>query len=323
MYMTSISLVVMALGSTISPAAPSAATPHGWQLTALSDRPLAWATPKGWRLIHALPATGALPSSLTFEGKRSDGAAGWLHVQATVSDRSPPAEILARQPHALTRVTTRGGWTCGEEAASGAEVVCVNAGDLVTTIIEVGDESERAIFDMGGIEAVRQAAPLFKGVWPAGLPQPNADGQLPAIEWSASSAPAGDVAWTAPLGWRAVEANAASPVSTLSFRASAGAGLFSITALPGPRGLSADQIPVAETGLIQFLLPGATTTRAAGWTCGEGRETASGLPAIICHQIGPDGALSVSVRAEPAVFAALGGIPAVRAAAAQLKGFGL
>jgi len=125
-----------------------------------------------------------------------------------------------------------------------------------------------------------------------------------------------------PRGWRVVETATAAPLNALSFRANVGAGVFAIAALPGLGGLAAERIPAAEAGLIQFLIPGATTTYVDGWTCGEGIETATGLPAIACHQLGEHGGLSVSVRAEPAVFAALGGVAAVRAAATQVKGFG-
>jgi hypothetical protein len=62
-------------------------------------------------------------------------------------------------------------------------------------------------------------------------------------------------------------------------------------------------------------------SRADGWTCGEGIEKASGLPAIICAKMTPEGGLNVSVRAEPGVFQTIGGVGSVRSAAAHVQGF--
>ncbi len=317
--MTSIALLTSVLGLTGSPAA-MAATPKGWEVTTLPDRPLTWVAPKGWRLSRELP-NGALPASLSFQGKMRDRSEGWLRVQALVTDNRSPEELLAKRPIALARVTTRDGWTCGEEVATGAAVVCASAGALVTTVVELGSESGRSVWEMGGIETVRQVAPLFKGVWPKGLPQPDADGHLPPTEWSAAAAADGRVAWVAPKGWHTVAATSAEPVNAMSFNASAGVGEFSINTLPGVSELAAAQLPTAEANLISFLVPGATSTRVDGWSCGEGIEKSSGLPAIVCDKLSGSVALSVSVRAEPAVFATLGGIAAVRAAAEQAKGF--
>jgi hypothetical protein len=317
--MTSIALLVSVLGVAGS-STTMAATPKGWQLTRLTGRPLSWAAPKGWRLSRELPAD-ALPSSLVFQGRTRDRSEGWLKVQALVTGNLAPEDLLSRRPSPLARITTRDGWTCGEEAGTGAEVVCVNAGHLVTTMIELGSESGRSVWEMGGVEAVRRIAPLFKGVWPKGLPQPDAEGHLPATEWSPAAAAGGQVAWMAPKGWRAVEASPTSTVSAMSFNASAGAGEFSIAALRAAGDLATDQIPSAEAGMIRFLLPGAVPSRVDGWSCGEGIERATGLPAIVCDKLSGDVGLSVSVRAEPAVFATLGGVAAVRAAAAQIKGF--
>jgi hypothetical protein len=199
--------------------------------------------------------------------------------------------------------------------------VCVNEGALVTTVVELGSDSGRSVWEMGGMETLRQAAPLFKGVWPKGLPQPDADGHLPATEWSAATAAGGHVGWVAPKGWRTVESTTASAVNAMSFNASAGVGEFSINTLAGVSELETAQLPNAEANLISFLMPGATTTRVDGWSCGEGIEKSSGLPAIVCDKLSGAVALSVSVRAEPAVFATLGGVAAVRAAAEQAKGF--
>jgi hypothetical protein len=316
--MTSIALLVSVLGVTGSQAA-MAATPKGWEVTTLADRPLTWVAPKGWRLSRELP-NGALPASLSFQGKMRDHSEGWLRVQALVTDNRSPEDLLAKRPIALARVTTRDGWTCGEEVATGAAVVCASAGALVTTVVELGSESGRSVWEMGGMDTVRQVAPLFKGVWPKGLPQPDAQGHLPPTEWSAAAATDGHVAWVAPKGWRTVETAAAAP-NAMSFNASAGVGEFSINTLPGVSELETAQLPVAEANLISFLMPGATTTRVDGWSCGEGIEKSSGLPAIVCDKLSGSVALSVSVRAEPAVFATLGGVAAVRAAAEQAKGF--
>ena len=317
--MTSIALLVSVLGVTGSQAA-MAATPKGWEVTTLPDRPLTWVAPKGWKLSRELP-NDVLPSSLSFQGRTRDRSEGWLRVQALVTDNRSPEDLLAKRPIALTRVTTRNGWTCGEEVATGAAVVCVDAGALVTTVVELGSESGRSVWEMGGAETVRQVAPLFKGVWPKGLPQPDADGHLPPTEWSAAAAANGRVAWVAPKGWRTVEATATAPVNAMSFNASAGVGEFSINTLPGVSELDRAQLPAAEANLISFLMPGATTTRVDGWSCGEGVEKSSGLPAIVCNKLSGGIAMSVSVRAEPAVFATLGGVAAVRAAAEQAKGF--
>jgi hypothetical protein len=316
--MTSIALLVSVLGST-GPSTTMAATPKGWELTRLADRPLSWAAPKGWRLSRELPAD-ALPSSLSFQGRTKDRGEGWLKVQALVSGNLAPEDLLARRPTPIARVTTHNGWTCGEEAGTGAEVVCVNAGQLVTTMVELGSESGRSVWEMGGVEAVRKIAPLIKGVWPKGLPQPDAEGHLPATEWNRSPA-GGQVAWMAPKGWHAALNNPSSPVNAMSFNASAGAGSFSIAALRGAGDLATDEIPTAEAGVIQFLIPGAVTSRVDGWSCGEGIERSTGLPAVVCNKLSGDVGLSVSVRAEPAVFATLGGVAAVRAAATQVKGF--
>lgn len=316
--MTSIALLVSVLGLTGSSTA-AAATPKGWEVTTLPDRPLTWVAPKGWRLSRELP-NGALPASLSFQGKMRDRSEGWLRVQALVTDNRSPEDLLAKRPIALARVTTRDGWTCGEEVATGAAVVCASAGALVTTVVELGSESGRSVWEMGGMDTVRQVAPLFKGVWPKGLPQPDAEGHLPPTEWSAAAAADGHVAWLAPKGWRTVETTAAAP-NAMSFNASAGVGEFSINTLPGVSELETAQLPVAEANLISFLMPGATTTRVDGWSCGQGIEKSSGLPAIVCDKLSGSVALSVSVRAEPAVFATLGGVAAVRAAAEQAKGF--
>jgi hypothetical protein len=317
--MTSIALLVSVLGVTGSQAA-MAATPKGWEVTTLSDRPLTWVAPKGWKLSRELPNNDVLPSSLSFQGRTRDRSEGWLRVQALVTDNRSPEDLLAKRPIALTRVTTRNGWTCGEEVATGAAVVCVNAGALVTTVVELGSESGRSVWEMGGAETVRQIAPLFKGVWPKGLPQPDAEGHLPPTEWSASAAADGRVAWVAPKGWRTVAATATAP-NAMSFNASAGVGEFSINTLQGVSELDRAQLPAAEANLISFLMPGATTTRVDGWSCGEGIEKSSGLPAIVCDKLTGGVAMSVSVRAEPPVFATLGGVAAVRAAAEQAKGF--
>ena len=316
--MTSIALLVSVLGLTGSQAA-TVATPKGWEITTLPDRPLTWVAPKGWRLSRELP-NGALPASLSFQGKMRDRSEGWLRVQALVTDNRSPEDLLANRPIALARVTTRDGWTCGEEVATGAAVVCANAGALVTTVVELGSESGRSVWEMGGMDTVRQVAPLFKGVWPKGLPQPDAEGHLPPTEWSATAAGDGHVAWAAPKGWRTVEAAVAAP-NAMSFNASAGVGEFSINTLAGVSDVETAQLAVAEANLISFLMPGATTTRVDGWSCGEGIEKSSGLPAIVCDKLSGSVALSVSVRAEPAVFATLGGVAAVRAAAEQAKGF--
>jgi len=315
--MTSIALLVSVLGVTGSQAA-MAATPKGWEVTTLANRSLTWVAPKGWKLSRELP-DDVLPSSLSFQGRTRDHSEGWLRVQALVTDNRSPEDLLAKRPIALTRLTTRDGWTCGEEVATGAAVVCVNAGALVTTVVELGSESGRSLWEMGGAETVRQIAPLFKGVWPKGLPQPDAEGHLPPTEWSAAAAADGRVAWVAPKGWRTVAATATAP-NAMSFNASAGVGEFSINTLPGVSELETAQLPAAEANLISFLMPGATTTRVDGWSCGEGIEKSSGLPAIVCDKL-TGVAMSVSVRAEPAVFATLGGVAAVRAAAEQAKGF--
>jgi hypothetical protein len=317
--MTSIALLVSVLATTGSSTAMAAATPRGWQVTTLADRPLTWAAPKGWRLSRELPSD-VPPASLSFQGKTPDRADGWLKVQALVTGNRSPEELLATRPIALAHVTTRDGWTCGEEVATGAAVVCMNADALVTTVVELGSDSGRSVWEMGGVETVRRVAPLFKGVWPKGLPHPDAFGHLPATEWSAAGGADGRVAWVAPKGWRTVESTATAPVNALSFNASAGAGEFSIAALPGAGDLEAAQLPTAEAGLISFLMTGATTTRVDGWSCGEGIEKSTGLPAIVCDKLTEDAGLSVSVRAEPAVFATLGGVAAVRAAARQIKG---
>jgi hypothetical protein len=316
--MTSIALLVSVLGVTGSSTA-MAATPKGWEVTTLPDRPLTWVAPKGWRLSRELP-NGTLPASLSFQGKMRDRSQGWLRVQALVTDNRSPEDLLAKRPIALARVTTRDGWTCGEEVATGAAIVCANAGALVTTIVELGSESGRSVWEMGGMDTVRQVAPLFKGMWPKGLPQPDAEGHLPPTEWTAAAAGDGHVAWSAPKGWRTVETAAAAP-NAMSFNASAGVGEFSINTLPGVSEVEAAQLPIAEANLISFLMPGAATTRVDGWSCGEGIEKSSGLPAIVCDKLSGGVALSVSVRAEPAVFATLGGVAAVRAAAEQAKGF--
>jgi hypothetical protein len=109
----------------------------------------------------------------------------------------------------------------------------------------------------------------------------------------------------------------------ISFNARAGAGEFSITALPGVEGISAAQVPIAEARVVSFLVPDATLSRQDGWTCGEGIEKASGLPAIICNRLTDKVLLYVSVRAEPAVFRTLGGVSSVRRAASRAQGFTL
>ena len=320
MNMTSIALLVSVLGVTGSSTSTAmAATPKGWEVTTLPDRPLSWAAPKGWRLSRQLPSD-ALPSSLSFQGRTRDRAEGWLKVQALVTGNRSPEELLANRPIALARVTTRNGWTCGEETATGAAVVCMNAGALVTLVVELGSESGRSVWEMGGVETLRQAAPLFKGIWPKGLPQPDASGHLPPTEWNATAAADGRTAWVAPKGWRLIESPATAPMNALSFNASAGAGEFSINTLPGADELPAVRVPAAEANLISFLIPGATTTRVDDWSCGEGIEKSTGLPAIVCDKLTGEGGLSVAVRAEPAVFATLGGVAAVRAAAEQVRG---
>src|SRR4051794_9554773 len=112
--MTSIALLVSVLGLTGTEAATAATTPKGWEVTTLPDRPLTWVAPKGWRLSRELP-NGALPASLSFQGKMRDRSDGWLRVQALVTDNRSPEDLLAKRPIPLARVTTRHGWTCGEE----------------------------------------------------------------------------------------------------------------------------------------------------------------------------------------------------------------
>ena len=319
--MTTTALFLSLLGSVATPTA-TANAPRGWEVTQVPDRSLTWAAPRGWKLSQTLPK-GPAPSSLSFEKKAKGASEGWMNVEAFVSGNGTPEEILARRPSRLTNVTTQDGWTCGEEAGTGADVVCASTSDLVTLVVELGGGSGRVVSEAGGVEALRQAAPLIHGVWPKGLPQPDASGHLPPVEWVESSAQDGHGAWMAPKGWSATgdaTAAGASP-SMLAFNASAGTGSFSITALPGLGGVSPDQAPVAEEHLVKFLVPGAALTREGGWTCGEGVEKSSGLPAIVCNRLTADESLYVSVRAEPAVFQTLGGVTAVRAAAEHIKGF--
>jgi hypothetical protein len=318
--MTSIALFISVVGSTTP--ATAAGTPKGWEVTTLTDRPLTWVAPRGWKLAGVLPSDVS-PSSLSFEGKTRDRSEGWFRVDALVSGGRTPADLLARRPAPLAHVTTENGWTCGEDPGTGAEIVCASAGQVVTLVVELGSDSGRSVSEMGGVAALRKIAPLIKGVWPKGLPLPDADGNLPATEWTTAHAADGALTWATPRGWRVVGEDGPSFANGMSFNATAGAGAFSITALPGLRGVSAQQIPAAEQSIINFLIPGATTTRVDGWSCGEGTEKASGLPAIVCNKMSDEIGIAVSVRAEAAVFGTLGGVAAVRAAAAQATGFHL
>jgi hypothetical protein len=321
--MTTTALLLSLLGSVTSPTA-TADAPRGWEVTRLPDRSLSWAAPRGWKLAHELPA-GLTPSSLSFEKKAKGRSEGWLTVEALVSGNGSAEQVLSRRPTKLTNVTTQDGWTCGEEAESGAgaDIVCARTTELVTTVIELGGGSGRMLADIGGVEALRQAAGLIQGVWPKGLPQPDATGHLPAVEWVAASAQDGHGAWMAPKGWTATgdAATAGAPPTMMSFNAVAGTGFFSITALPGLGTVSPEQAPVAEERVVKFLVADAALTHEGGWTCGEGREKSSGLPAIVCNHLTHDESLYVSVRAEPAVFQTLGGVAAVRAAAEHVRGF--
>jgi len=320
--MTTTALLVSVLGSVITPTA-TADAPRGWEVTKVPNRSVTWAAPRGWKLSHQLPE-GLAPSSLSIEKKSRGRSEAWLNVQALVSGNGTPQEILARRPGKLANITTQDGWTCGEESDSGADVVCARATELVTLVVEMGAASERVLSETGGIEALRKAAPLMQGLWPKGLPQPDASGNLPPAEWTESLTQDGRGAFMAPKGWTAtVDPNAKpgeSSPTMLSFNAGAGTGFFSITALPGLGSVSADQIPVAEERVVKFLVADAALTRAGGWTCGEGVEKSSGLPAIVCNRLTREESLYVSVRAEPAVFQTLGGVGAVRAAAERVRG---
>lgn len=319
--MTTTALLLSFLGSVLAPTA-TADAPRGWEVTQLPGRAITWAAPRGWKLARELPRDLA-PSSLTFEKKDKGHSEGWLNVQALVGGNGTAEEILARRPAKLAHVTTQDGWACGEEIGAGADVVCATTSDLVTLVVELGGGSERVVAEAGGVEALRRAAPLIQGVWPQGLPHPDASGHLPPVEWVEASATGDSRSWMAPKGWLAANDPAQSGPSAgmISFKAAAGTGSFSITTLPGLGGLSPDRLPVAEEGVVKFLIPDAAPTRTDGWTCGQGIEKSSGLPAIVCNRLSRDQSLYVSVRAEPAVFETLGGVGAVRAAAEHLKGF--
>jgi hypothetical protein len=139
-------------------------------------------------------------------------------------------------------------------------------------------------------------------------------------EWTMTAAPDGRMAWV-PKGWAPAGADGASEPTMMSFNAAAGMGGFSVTALPGVAEIASEQIPRAEGRIIEFLVPNASLSRASGWTCGEGREKASGLPAIVCNKLTARTSLYVSVRAEAAILQTLGGVNAVRAAAQRVTGF--
>jgi hypothetical protein len=317
--------VVVALVGTNAPPSdgpPAARTPPGWELTKAPDSALTWAAPRGWKLSTALP-TGAAPSSLSFQ-PAARAQDGWLNVHALVSGNASAEELLAKRPEGITHITTEDGWSCGEEPGPAAAAVCATAGDVVTLVVEMGGGSSRSLSRVGGVAALRRAARLIHGVWPKGLPQPDPAGHLPPVEWTAASTLDGHITWSMPRGWTALEETGKSGEarpSMLSFNATAGTGGFSITALPGLKGASLDQLPVAEERVIKLLVPEAEVTRDDDWTCGEGVEKSSGLPAIICTKLTQKLSLYVSVRAEPVVFQTLGGVAAVRAAATQVKGF--
>jgi hypothetical protein len=195
---------------------------------------------------------------------------------------------------------------------------------VVTLVVALGGDSSKVVSSVGGVAALRKAAQQIRGVWPRNLPQADPAGQLPRVEWAPSTAENGRVAWMMPRGWTTTEAarkpDAAAP-SMMSFNAPAGTGGFSITASTGLAAASPDQLAAAEERVIRFLLAQPVTTRADGWTCGEGIEKASGLPAIVCNQTTRQMSLYVSLRAEPAVFHTLGGVASVRSAALRVRGF--
>jgi hypothetical protein len=317
--MTPIAWLVSLLAS-VTPGAATPNTPEGWEITKVPARSVTWAAPKGWKLSHQLPV-GMAPSSLSIEGKANGELEGWLTVEALVSGNGSADELLAKRPRGVANVTTEDGWTCGEEPGTGTEVVCASVGDLVTTVIWLGGDSQQVVAKMGGVAALRKVAPMIRGVWPRGLPQPDAAGHLPPVEWTRSASADGRVTWMTPKGWTAAQGATMSPVSTVSFNAAAGTGAFSITVLPGLQGVATAEAPIAEERVIKFLVPDAALTRADGWTCGEGMEKSSGLPAIICNKLTPEGGLYVSVRAEPVVFQTIGGVGSVRSAAAHVQGF--
>jgi hypothetical protein len=299
----------------------AAVAPLGWEITSLADRTVTWAAPKGWKVSGELPV-GAAPASISVASNTTGDAEGWLTVEARVAGKDSAQEILARRPQRFVRVATEDGWTCGEDADGGAEIACVRRNDIVTVVVALGGGSRHVVADLGGVAALRQAAALIQGVWPKGLEHPDAAGRLPAVSWTESSMLDGH-AVMAPSGWTARREAAGGPAEMISFNARAGAGEFSITALPGVEGISAAQVPIAEARVVSFLVPDATLSRQDGWTCGEGIEKASGLPAIICNRLTDKVLLYVSVRAEPAVFRTLGGVSSVRRAASRAQGFTL
>jgi hypothetical protein len=320
MIIAPIFAVTFAAAASESP--PPAATPPGWEVTIARDHGLTWAAPRGWKLSQELPA-GAPPSSLAFAPRGH--TEGWLTVEALVSGSGTAEEILARRPEGFTRLTTEDGWTCGEEPGTAAGVACARSTGLVTLLVELGGDPTRTVSRVGGVAALRKAAAFIQGVWPRGLPRPDPAGRLPAAEWVEWTANDGRVTWTMPRGWTRADGVPGSndaPPTTMSFRASAGTGGLSITAGPGLAAAAPARLPVAEEQVIKLLVPGAALTRADGWSCGEGIEASTGLPAVTCAHITATQSLYVSVRAERAVFQTLGGVAAVRAAALRVRGLG-
>jgi len=314
--------LVVAVGSG---AAAQTAAPSGWEVTRVPDRPLTVVAPRGWKLSGRLSGSGA-PSSVTFEGRGKGEPEGWLNVEALVSGGGTPEELLAKRPAGVTHVTTEDGWTCGEEAETGSEVVCARAGDLVTVVVELGGGSSKVVAKVGGVSALRRAAAQIQGVWPRGLPHPDPGGRLPGVEWASGAAQwkDGRVTWLTPKGWTPTDLatqSAEAPPSSMAFRASAGTGSMSITALPGVADATPAQLAATEERVIKLLLAAPSLTRTDGWTCGEGSERSSGLPAIICNRTTHDTSLYVSVRAEPAVLRSLGGVNSIRLAATRAHGF--
>jgi hypothetical protein len=316
-------ILAMLVGMTAGVAAQGT-PPAGWELVGHGG--VGWAAPRGWKLSQPLPAEGA-PAMLAFESP--GGPEGWLTIEALIGGGGTAAQVLAERPEAITGISTDGGWTCGHERDDGGEpaagVACARAEGLVTLVVTLGGDPVR-VARAGGMRALRQAARFVRGVWPRGLPRPDATGRLPAAEWVEWTANDGRVTWTMPRGWSradGVPRSGEAPPSAMSFRASGGAGGLSITAVPGLAGAAPAQLPVAEERVIKLLVPGAVVSRADGITCGEGTEVSTGLPAITCARVTRTEGLYLSVRAEPALFQTLGGVAAVRAAALRVSGLGL
>jgi hypothetical protein len=308
-------ILAMILGMAVG-----AALPSGWEVAGAGT--VSWAAPRGWKLSDELPA-GGTAASLILEARGEH--AGWLTVEALVAGGRTAAAVLAERPEEIIGIATEDGWSCGHERegdGEGAAVACARTQGLVTIVVELGGPPG-TVARVGGVAALRRAAGFVEGVWPRGLPRPDASGRLPAAEWVEWTANDGRVTWTMPRGWTradGVPRPGEAPPTAMSFRASAGTGGLTITAMPGLAAAAPAQLPVAEARVIRLLVPNAALSRADGVTCGEGTETSTGLPAITCARMARTQGLYVSVRAEPALFQTLGGVAAVRAAALRVTG---